>query len=316
MVVFGERCRDAHIQRSLYLIGTTWRRLDVGFFLLDDLEDICWNALSDPTDPHELCVALMPINSTESYMLNGFIASLPANPFLKYWHSIFCALWEDQTSCSGMSSSTLLASFPQWSVTSIYQTTLGADVTHETYNDYLAHMVASNRLVHIIDPDTGFNGPEYWNTKIRFFGVEQVYPLHEAFTGAAGFSERRQFELYELRRELDLLKRMEDPEQMEAERFVEGTLETAVLKKMTKGVYQKPTLASIWDVCGDADARPGTWGEYLRWGCVHLVKAKTPSPAIVGTDVQRLTVGYRMGITEAIPIAEAEVVRVYEIEEV
>ena len=282
----------------------------MGFFLFDDLEDICWHALSDPTNPHELCVALIPINFIESFMANGFIASLPANPFIKHWHAIFCALWENKTSCAGMSSSPLLAGFPQWHITPVIQAALGADVTREAYNDYLAQMIASNRLVSIVNPATGFNGPEYWNSKVRFFAVDQIYPLHEIFAGAAGFGEQRQFELCVLPREIDPQKRREDAEQMEAERFVEGTLEAAILKKMTHGPCRVPTLASMWDDGGDADARPGSWGSLFRWAWVHLVKSETPKPAKPGEGVQRLTKGYKMGITEAMPITDVEVVEV------
>ena len=65
-----------------------------------------------------------------------------------------------------------------------------------------------------------------------------------------------------------------DAEQLEAERFVEGTLREGYFKKLSSGIHGLHTLAALWDRDEDADMGPGTWAEYLCWGRVYLTQKR------------------------------------------
>ena len=219
-------------------------------------------------------------------------------------------VWGSRASCKGASSSPLLSEFPQWTINDVIQEALGQDVTREAYNDYLAQTLACIRLISIVDTETGFSGAEYWNHHCRLFTIDQIYPLHEIFNGALGFSERRQYELFKLPRKWPVPK--DEPEQQDALRFVEGTLTSSILKKLTHGPCTVPTVASLWDDEEDADNAPGTWGEYFRWATAHLVSPeKLPQPCKPGGNgVQRINRALRIGILEPKALKNAETIEV------
>ena len=222
---------------------------------------------------------------------------------------IFMEIWKGRTSCKGASGSPLLSGFPQWSVDEATEKVFGKDLTTEACNDYLAQTLACVRLISIVDPDSGFSGADYWNRHFRLFTFDQIYPLHEIFYGALGFSETRQYELFKLPRKWPVSK--DEPEQQEAERLIEKTLTTSILKKLSHGPFSVPTMASLWDNESEADISAGTWGEYFRWATVYLTSSNIPEPVQPGQGgIQRIDRALQMKILEPRDPKTAKVVDV------
>ena len=75
-------------------------RLDVSSFLFRDLDDVCWNAISDPHNPHKIC-GIRTVREDEeggklAHFLNGFVTSLPGDPFILNWQKILLSIWKDR----------------------------------------------------------------------------------------------------------------------------------------------------------------------------------------------------------------------------
>ena len=278
-----------------------------GFFLLQDLDDICWDAINDPNDPHEFCAAFLQINSGLPMFANGFLACLPGNQFVKHWNSVFLELWKDRTSCVGLRNHPLLDGLPRMDLPDEFKVGLGTTMSPDSINDYVAHIITMTRLISIVDPESGFSGPKYFNTRCRLFRLPSLYPMHEVFLGKEGFSEQRQFEIFQLPR----LTNSIEPEQVAAKRFIEGTLTGGILKKLSHGTSTVGCAASYLDEVVDADVRPGTWGEYFRWATVHLVYPHIPEPVIPGgLELARIEQAKVVGIIEEVDFEIAKVIRV------
>lgn len=59
--------RGSHTLPLLYLYGVSW--LNVGFLLFRDLDNLCWQALADSSNPIELAGFKMTISSISSHVL-------------------------------------------------------------------------------------------------------------------------------------------------------------------------------------------------------------------------------------------------------
>lgn len=251
--------------------------MDIGLILLRDLDSICWDALSSPSDPHTLCSIIDERTLPLSFNINSFIASLPQNLFLIHWHAIFLAVWRNRTSCTGIGSDPLLRHVPQFDMNPQFIALLGDSITGEELSDYAGQMISFSRLIGLRDPVSGFDGNRYWRENCRMFPATEIYPFDVVQTSEQ-FSEEHQANLL-------ALKRMEPVDhsnhnQAEAERLVEGTLATASFKKLSGGPFQNVSLSSLWDrsVDGMDDVREGTWAEYLRRGSVELEQTRELIP--------------------------------------
>ena len=282
--------------------------MDIGLILLRNLDSICWNALSDPQNPHGLCSIVDERTLPLSFNINSFIASLPQNPFLIQWHTIFSEIWKNRTSCNGICKEPLLQHVPQFSMNPQFLALLGDNVSSDELSDYSAQMICFSRLIGLKDPTTGFDGNRYWHENCRMFPATEIY-AYDVVQISDGYSEERQAELLALKRTepVDIA----NPDQADALRLVEGTLAEAAFKKLSSGPFEKASVSSIWSGSKDGrdDVREGTWAEYLRWGCVHLEQTREMVPL---SDVESLNgakrLVYKVGILEPIVPGETETI--------
>ena len=282
-------------------------RLDVACFLFRDLDDICWNAISDPHNPHKICGMQLPRpvkNGKNVSLFNGFIASLPGDPFILNWHRMFLSLWKDRTNSLDISSDPLIAAYA-WEPTKDLEAAAQENWTQNVLSDYVAHMICFERLLSIIDPSTRFSGPEYWQRHFRLLHLSEIYPEHR-LVSEQGFSEEEAIRLLNLPRSESVPR--DDQAQLDAERLVEGALAHACFKKLSSGLWGNPldTVAGTWDAHEeDVDVKSGTWADYLRWGSVFL-KQKRQIP-ILEAEIPLDNSGamqpiYEVGILEPVTI--------------
>ena len=251
--------------------------MDIGYILLRDLDDVCWNALASPDDPHSLCSIVDERTISLSFNMNSFIASLPQNPFMIHWHAIFLAIWTNRTSCTGISSEPLLQHVPQFEMVPKLTALLGDSVTGKDLSDYSGQMLSFSRLIGLVDPVSGFDGNKYWRENCRMFHGPEIYPFDVVQT-SVGFSVPRQAELLAMKRILPIDRT--DPDQADANQLVEGTLAGASFKKLSSGIHEGDTIASVWNRSPDGrdDIREGTWAEYLRRGSVEFEQTRVLQP--------------------------------------
>lgn len=282
--------------------------MDIGLILLRDLDSICWDALSSPTNPHTLCGIIDERTLPLSFNINSFIASLPQNPFLIHWHAIFLAVWHNRTSCTGISSDPLLRHVPQFDMNPQFIALLGDSITGEELSDYAGQMISFSRLIGLRDPVSRFDGNRYWRENCRMFPATEIYPFDVVQTSEQ-FSEEYQAKLLALKRIVPVDHSNHD--QAEAERLVEGTLATASFKKLSGGPFQNVSLSSLWDrsIDGMDDIREATWAEYLRRGSVELEQTREliPLADVEGRSGIKRKV-WKVGILESIVPGKTELI--------
>ena len=257
--------------------GNTQHRLDTGLLLFRKIDDICWNVLSNPTNPYEISGLRFNRRGVSSF-LNGFIAALPQNPFILNWHRLFLHIWGDRTDASNISMDPLIAPYAYAAV----DKTMGEGSSGNYMSDYLGQMLCFDRLLAIEDPVSGFSGHTYWKTRFWLLPISEMFTLHRIFDWKNGFTEEHIVKLLALTRAEPVPR--DDPAQVEAELLVERSLAHSSCKKMSSGPWQNrlDTVAGQWDASegGNGDIIPNnTWAAYLRWGSVHLKQTRETIPA-------------------------------------
>lgn len=120
----------------LYLYGVLW--LDIGFLLFRDLDNLCWQALADPSNPVDLAGFKMTISASLAMFWNGFIAARKGSRPIQHSHDIFLRIWDGLTSCKGMHSHPLFRHLPRYEMPS--STGQPPAFAYEDFVDYLAQM--------------------------------------------------------------------------------------------------------------------------------------------------------------------------------
>ncbi|OJD33707.1 capsule polysaccharide biosynthesis protein [Diplodia corticola] len=240
----------------LHRYGGVW--IDVGTLLIRHLDDV-WSIITDPANPFELLGMALALRPGEEILVNPFLATTRGNEFLRRWHQIYLALWDQGgRSCDGFHANPLLRHLP------LFQPPAGRGVpgigkSPERYTDYLAHMLCGVRLRDLIDADDGFDGRLYYERHVCLLpALRELYyfPLRNGWDG------RREFDV--------LATRMDrtDEEARHARKLVRDTLQNSCMIKFSHGSRgsSTPWLAQLWTDprnC-DADVAPGTLAEYLR----------------------------------------------------
>ncbi|TPX15827.1 uncharacterized protein E0L32_000161 [Thyridium curvatum] len=248
----------------LYQYGGVW--IDVGLLLFRSLDALCWDALTEPGTSYELAGFAVNMGPEVGMIFNGFIAARKGCICAKYWHDILLEAWRHTNSISGMSSHPLLRHLPRYEPPS--RNGKMPPFRYAQFADYLSQVFALERLRHLTDPETGWNGPEYFDAKVLLFDcVSEVY-WAERLTNWDG---KKQFELLGQQREGAV---EEDGGYKEADAFVSGILSKSSTMKISHGL---PTagrvyLAELWDKPenADADRKPGSFAAYLRWASEHF----------------------------------------------
>ncbi|TFA98356.1 hypothetical protein CCMA1212_009837 [Trichoderma ghanense] len=161
----------------LWKYGGVW--MDVGLILMRHVDDICWKRIEDPESPYELsAVALMHLPGTYT-PLNGFLGTKSSNPFIKRWHDVYLALWADGvTNATGFHEHPLLRHLPLFKP-DMSTVNLKDDIRFDPvfFSDYVAHYLCCERIRKLIDPNDGFNGPDWYDKHMLIFDAadEMLY---------------------------------------------------------------------------------------------------------------------------------------------
>ncbi|TPX17816.1 uncharacterized protein E0L32_002917 [Thyridium curvatum] len=277
----------------LYIHGGVW--MDTGMLLLRHLDDICWRAIEDPSNPYEMAGILMPLRAEAGTMLNGFIATKRKNRMVKAWHDVYCKLWEGKTSAEGFHKDPLLAHLPPFEVQIDKLNCPPLLIPDNALGDYLAHFVAFERLHHLQDPNDGFDGADYFANKILLLRAEDHLYYAQRITGWDG---RKQYNM--LTTKVCGAGTTAD-KYAEAKGFVDDVLRNSVMMKLSHGPpCGLENLASIWDEeeHKDDDIIENTFADYLRHGSVCWQPAAPVEPV----RLPRHKTVYTAGILEPITV--------------
>ncbi|KAL2870554.1 glycosyltransferase [Aspergillus lucknowensis] len=286
----GQHSSDLVRLPLLYLYGGVW--LDVGMFLFRGLDDLCWNKLEDPETPYEVAAFKVSMGPEISMLFNGYIAARKGSLCIKYWHDIFHTVWQGATSCEGMNAHPLLRHLPEYEPPS--RNGKRPPFMYAQFADYLAQVFCLERLRHLTDPSTGWDGPQFFDEKVLLFDcVTQAYWAQRL----TDWNGRKQYELLNLPR-----SGLEtgDEKAKEAEALIQGVLGTSSTMKVSHGLVTagREYLAEIWDKPenSDADIRPGTFAAYLRDASETFEQTKELVPLKMPVMEKAVL---RAGITEA-----------------
>ena len=279
----------------LWKYGGVW--MDVGTLLFRHIDDICWNAIEDTQSPHEMAGFTIELRSGVDSMLNGFIAAKKQNPFIKRWLDIYLALWAGATKSEGFSKHPLLRHLPLLCPAVGNMNCPPLNVAMEAFSDYLAQTMCFERLRTLIDPEDGFNGPEYFaNHMLLTAALQETFHFQQV----TGWSGNKQFELLATKRSGSEAIRNEKWE--EAETFVHTALAETSTMKLSHGPpgSLESFLADIWDseLHQQMDNLEGTFAAYLRYGSVHYNQTRSLKP--VRYDVLQQDVLHR-GVLDPAP---------------
>ncbi len=244
----------------LFAYGGVW--MDVGNMLHTHLDRLFWDALSAPNSQYEMGAWIISgqIRKQWGSFGNYMLAARKGCIFIRNWHNSYKELWKGHTNAEGFHKLPLVQDIglaegmADWD----FQDRILA------MSDYVAHMLMGDRTRNMLDINTGWNGRDFFNSKV--FMVEGIY---NGILGAirTDFDGYKQVEL--------LTTALNDPDigkKEAAEAFVIEMLEKSHMYK----VYHNSAggLPALGDLIKmerfqDVDHRPGTFGEMYRYGTVH-----------------------------------------------
>ncbi|KAJ2993669.1 hypothetical protein NUW58_g1772 [Xylaria curta] len=270
----------------LWKYGGVW--IDVGTFLFRDIDDICWKQIDDPASPYEVAGFVIEMRPGVDCMLNGFIAAKRGNPFIKRWHDIYLALWEQGvTNARGFHKHPLLRHLPLLCPPVDKLNCPDLNMMMEGFSDYLAAFLCFERLRKLVDPSDGFNGPEYYSNHMLLFpAIQEMY----YFQQQTNWSGTRQFELLTTKRTgEDVIK---DEKWQAAENFVTNALANTSTMKLSHGPAGalESFLADLWDrkEHQEKDNGEDTFAAYLRYGSVHFSQTRQMVPIKMGWPAEEV----------------------------
>lgn len=259
----------------LYLYGGVW--IDVGMMLFRGLDSLCWNALEDPNSPYEFAGFSVTMGPELAMIFNGFIAARKGSECIKHWHEIFRAVWESNTNCKGMHEHPLLKHLPKYEPPSVAGKRPA--FMYAQFADYLAQVFCLERLRHLSDPATSWEGPNFFSQKALLIDcVTEVYWAQRL----TNWDGRKQFDLLSSPRE----GVPEDNSTFrDASNLVNGVLGMSSAMKVSHGLVTagREYLAELWDKPENsgADIIPGSWSQYLRWASESFEQSKPITPILM-----------------------------------
>ncbi|KAK7431796.1 hypothetical protein QQZ08_001736 [Neonectria magnoliae] len=206
-------------------------------------------------------------------------------------HKLFLHLWKDRNSYEGISTDPSLAFVRDIEFSEAADWPWDFKISPQHLFEYVSQVMCWRRLTMLEDAGDGFNGSKYWQENI--LGIDA---RHEnwAAEDAVGFgSGARLCELFNLQLDAN----PETTDYKEAYNLVWLLLRTASWQKIThgKGLTHAAALGILWDENEGKDSAPGTFGDLLRWGSVHLrqkrdaisTKSTVKSPLILQEGLLR-----------------------------
>ncbi|OJJ50965.1 hypothetical protein ASPZODRAFT_126944 [Penicilliopsis zonata CBS 506.65] len=277
----------------LYLYGGVW--MDVGSTLFRHLDDVCWDVISDPETPYEICGFNLEVRPGVTVMMNSFVASRRGNGFIKRWHEIYRALWAGgATQSDGFHKHPLVAHLPLLHppVDKIKNPDREAAMGRVT--DYIAQILCFERLRKLVDPSDGFNGPKYYQEKMYLFpALQEMY----YFQKCTGWKGGEQFQLLSVKREDSdgsVPPLVRDEVYKRAEEIVNDMVANTSFMKLSHGPPgELEALADLWDdpKNSDKDNEPGTFAAYLRYASTHFRQTRQMVPLQLPLETDVLHVG-------------------------
>lgn len=250
----------------LYVYGGVW--LDAGIILLRNLDDGVWNLLSGTEHPFEFAAFGYAHRPGITSVINPWLAARRNCELIGRWHQLFLSVWGESTECTGLSSHELLRHLEPWPVGSIAHSEMDEaqkKAATAAIMDYGTQLLCLERLLQVRDPQDGWDGRAWVDTKaILFPALDEMwrYQLKTDFLGT------KQFAL--------LTTAQDEPNEekrKEAKEFVEDVVANSMMMKLCHGAgIMKSNLADLWDDIEHegTDCAPGTFAEYLRWASVSL----------------------------------------------
>jgi hypothetical protein len=143
-------------------------------------------------------------------------------------------------------------------------------VPFQTVAEYITQVVCWMRVC-MLENDDGFSGVDYWTNNVLIWDVLPENWGGEATLGFPGSGEKM-FKIFSTKRDID----PNSSEYKEASNLVWRLLAKSSLQKIThgKGLTNSIHLGVFWDENKGADAKPGTFGELLRYGTVHFQQTR------------------------------------------
>jgi hypothetical protein len=144
-------------------------------------------------------------------------------------------------------------------------------VDEQTVLGYIGQCVAWIRLSWLQEPDGGFDGVEYWAKKVLLFDVG---PEDWAAEQIVGYKGEDLFKVFTTRRDAN----QESEEYKKAHETAWRLLTKSTLQKITHGKgLTHSAHCGVWLDLSENEGRdqePGTFGELLRYGSVHLEQTR------------------------------------------
>ncbi|KAF2794770.1 hypothetical protein K505DRAFT_241388 [Melanomma pulvis-pyrius CBS 109.77] len=252
---------------ALYAYGGVW--MDVGNLLFRHLDKICWDQLADDSSPFTVSTPWM----FGHHMANHFIAARKGDMFIRKWHDLFMHFWKGRQDYTGIIESPLIGFVKDFNFAEAEARGFKWDfkIDELTVLGYIGQVVAWVRLCWLQEPNGGFNGVEYYCNKVLLFDVlTEDWPAETV----VGFDGQSLFNVFTTK--LD-----DDPESEEYKKAYEATwlmLTKSCLQKIThaKGITKDLACGMLLDKKENErkDGEPGTFGELLRYGSVHLEQTR------------------------------------------
>ncbi|PSN60759.1 hypothetical protein BS50DRAFT_578937 [Corynespora cassiicola Philippines] len=255
---------------ALYRYGGAWS--DVGDIIFLNLDKICWDRLSDDSNPFTVSVPWM----YSRVMANHFVAARKGDEFIKIWHELFTHFWKGQTDFKDIVQNPLMTFVQQLAPT------LFADSAVRGFNwdfkidpvfllGYIGQCSAWLRLAWLKEPNGGFDGADYYSKKILLFdSLEEDWAAEKTI----GYSGVDLFKVFTTRRDAD-------PESEDYKKAYAATwrmLTKSAMQKIThgKGLTHTPHCGALLDLTENEgkDYAPGTFGELIRYGSVYLEQTR------------------------------------------
>lgn len=254
----------------LFEHGGVW--MDVGNMLHVHLDALFWDHLTAPGSPYEMAAWLITgqIRRQWGSFGNYMLAARRGCVFIRNWHAGYRALWESAPEEGGAAGGrTSAVGFHRLPLVRDIGLAEGmADWKFEDrvreMSDYVAHMLMGDRTRNLLDVNMGWNGRDFFATKV--FMVEGIY---NGVLGAirTEFDGYKQAELF-----TTPLDTPDEEKRARAEEFVVEMLEKSYMYKIYhNSAGGLPALGDLVkkDEFRDAVHRPGTFGEMYRYGTVH-----------------------------------------------
>ena len=188
-------------------------------------------------------------------------------------HNLFIHLWKDRTDYTGVITNPLISFMKDFKFAEAEARGFKWDfkVDEQTVLGYIGQCVAWVRLTWLVEPDGGFDGREYFKTKVLLFDCK---PEDWAAEQIVGYKGEDLFKVFTTRLDAD----PESEEFKKAEEVVWRLLTRSTMQKITHGkeLTHDISCGTLLDQ-GDKEGRdqaPGTFGELLRYGSVHFEQTR------------------------------------------